>query len=89
MPRWFGEALDGARMAFRFLHFVEPVVGHAIFCDRLDQAEVSLTAAPRAAEGFRAIVDVVQPCELQRKSALTRRAASRENARTSPNSNAN
>src|SRR6266851_3203382 len=54
-------------MTLRFLDFVEPIVGHAIFRDRLDQAEVSLTAAPRAAESFGAIVDIVQAAELQRR----------------------
>jgi hypothetical protein len=34
------EALDGVRMALRFLHFVDPIVGHAIFRDRLDQTEI-------------------------------------------------
>jgi hypothetical protein len=38
VPRWFGEAFDGVGMALRFLDFVVPIVGHAIFRDRLDQA---------------------------------------------------
>jgi hypothetical protein len=32
-------------MTLRLLNFVEPIVGHAIFRDRFDQAEVGLTAA--------------------------------------------
>jgi hypothetical protein len=36
----FGEALDGIRMALGLLDFVEPIVGHPVFRDRLDQAEV-------------------------------------------------
>jgi len=52
-------------MAIGFLYFVDPIVGHAIFCDRLDQAEAGLTSAPRAAESFGAIVDVVQASKVQ------------------------
>jgi hypothetical protein len=63
-PLRFREALDGVRVALRFLDFVEPIVGHAIFRDRLDQAEVGLGSASRAAEGLSAIVDVVQASEV-------------------------
>jgi hypothetical protein len=52
-------------MALGFLHFVEPIVGHAIFRDRLDQAEVGLGSASRTAKGLGAIVDVVQASEIQ------------------------
>jgi hypothetical protein len=38
----FGETLDGIWMMLGLLNFIEPIVGHAIFRDRLDQAEVSL-----------------------------------------------
>jgi hypothetical protein len=36
------EALDGVRVALRLLDFVEPIVVHSEFRDRLNQAEVSL-----------------------------------------------
>ncbi len=52
-------------MALRFLHFVEPDVVHAEFLDGLDQTEVGLRPAHRAAEGLGPLIDIVQPCELQ------------------------
>ena len=52
-------------MVLRLLDFVDPIVGHAIFRDRLDQGEVGLTAAPRTAKGLGAIVDVVRASEVQ------------------------
>ena len=69
------EALDGVRMALRFLHFVDPIVGHAIFRDRLDQTEMGLAAASRAAESLGAIVDVVQASEAQARVAPANIAA--------------
>jgi hypothetical protein len=52
-------------VALRFLYLVESIVGHAIFRDRFDQAEVGLAAAPRTAKGLGAIVDVVRASEVQ------------------------
>jgi hypothetical protein len=52
-------------MALRFLYLVDPIVGHAIFRDRFDQAEVSLRTAHRAAESLGPVIDIVQSRELQ------------------------
>jgi hypothetical protein len=56
-------------MAPGLLDFVDPIVGHAVFRDRLDQAKIGLTAAPRAAESFGAIVDIVETGEVQTRVA--------------------
>jgi hypothetical protein len=52
-------------MAQGLLDFVEPIIVHSEFIGRLDQAEVSLRSAYRAAEGFGPVIYVMQPCELQ------------------------
>ena len=51
-------------MALRFLHFVEPDAVHAEFLDGLDQAEVSVRTAYRAAESLGPLVHITQRGEL-------------------------
>ena len=52
-------------MTLGLLDFVKPIVVHAEFLRRLDQAEVSLRTADRATEGLGPVIDIVQAGELQ------------------------
>ena len=56
-------------MAFGLLDLVEPIVGHAIFRDRLDETEVGFGTASRATERLGAIVDIIQAAEPQPRVA--------------------
>jgi hypothetical protein len=64
-PGWLSEALCSRGMAIGGFALVQPIVVHSEFFGRLNQAEVSLRTAHRAAEGFGPVIDIVKPCELQ------------------------
>jgi hypothetical protein len=52
-------------MALGLFDFVETIVVHSEFLDRLDQAEVSFRTARRAAESLGPVIDIMQSRELQ------------------------
>jgi hypothetical protein len=62
-------------MTLRFLHFVEPVIVHSEFLGRLEQAEVSLRTAHRAAEGLGPVINIIKPAASVGRIVGRRRSA--------------